>query len=806
MSLRLLVFFCCTISSVLAQTPRGTLRGTITTADGQPAAFVNLVLKGSTRGGTTDQGGQFILKSVPVGTHTLQISLLGYQTEEKVVEVRAGETTTTTVTLAETAEQLQEVVVSSAATNRFARRESDDVARMPLRNLENPQVYNTISKELLTEQLVFSVDDAMRNAPGVQQMWGATGRSGDGGSYYNSRGFILQSQLRNGLAGNVSSTIDAANLEKLEVIKGPSATLFGSTLTSYGGLINRVTKRPFETFGGEVTYAGGSFGFQRVSADVNTPLTRDRTLLFRLNTAYSYDGTFQTEGFSRSLAVAPSLLYRPNDRLTVQVDAELMQGRSMIDQIIFFYFPAAALGASRADQLNLDYRQSYTGSGLTQQSRSTNLFGRVTYRLSPRFTSTTQITSSHSFSDGIGPYFYLVPTGTPGVNDLARADQSTDQSRNAVLGIQQLFNGDFRLGTLRNRLVVGLDFLRTNNNQRFFGSVFDVVPLGVPDFDYSTFNRDALRALYAAGPPQFTYPITTRINTYSAFASDVIDLTNRLGILAALRVDHFDNRGGLVGSEVVPFSQTALSPKFGVVYQAVREQVSLFANYQNSFTNRGTYNAFDVTAPDSLVQRAAKLEQANQFEAGVKLSTKSGKLTSTISYYDIRVSDILRTDPNPLAAARFAQTQDGTQRSRGIEVDVIANPFTGFNAVLGFSYNDSRLTRANADVNGRRPSTASSPYLANFWLSYRLPARLKGLGLGFGGNYASDNKIMNSVSMGEFTLPAYTVLNASVFYEQRVFRVAVKADNLTDEQYWIGYTTMNPQRPRSFVGSVTYKF
>ena len=73
-------------------------------------------------------------------------------------------------------------------------------------------------------------------------MWEATSRGGDGGAYYASRGFIVQAKLRNGIAGLVTSRNDAANLESVEIIKGPSATLFGSTLTSYGGLINRVTK------------------------------------------------------------------------------------------------------------------------------------------------------------------------------------------------------------------------------------------------------------------------------------------------------------------------------------------------------------------------------------------------------------------------------------------------------------------------------------------------------------------------------------------------------------------------------------
>jgi len=88
-----------------------------------------------------------------------------------------------------------------------------------------------------------------------------------------------------------------------------------------------------------------------------------------------------------------------------------------------------------------------------------------------------------------------------------------------------------------------------------------------------------------------------------------------------------------------------------------------------------------------------------------------------------------------------------------------------------------------------------------------LPAGpVKGLGLGFGGNYASDNKVINSVSQGVFILPAYTVLNASVFYEYSKFRFAVKSDNFTNQKYWIGYTTVNPQKGRSVAASISFKF
>jgi iron complex outermembrane receptor protein len=237
------------------------------------------------------------------------------------------------------------------------------------------------------------------------------------------------------------------------------------------------------------------------------------------------------------------------------------------------------------------------------------------------------------------------------------------------------------------------------------------------------------------------------------------------------------------------------------VYQPVEDQVSLFANYQNGFTNKtGTDYKGNVFKP----------EQAYQAEAGIKLDLFGNKLSGTVSVYSIKVRDIVRSyipaAPDPDLPAN-PQIQDGTQVSRGIEAEMIANPLQGLNIVAGFSYNDSRYEKADADVAGRRPATASSPYTANWWISYRVPeGPVKGLGWGVGGNYASDNKIVNSASQGVFVLPAYTLLNASVFYDHSKFRFAIKSDNLTNQRYWIGYTTVNPQPLRSVAGSVSFRF
>ena len=277
----------------------------------------------------------------------------------------------------------------------------------------------------------------------------------------------------------------------------------------------------------------------------------------------------------------------------------------------------------------------------------------------------------------------------------------------------------------------------------------------------------------------------------------MLNITDQLSALASLRVDAFHNDGSEIpftGVITGAYKQIVFSPKFGLVYQAVKDQVAFFANYQNGFNNV-TGTTFDG--------QTFKPQQANQTEGGVKLDVFNGKLSTTFSYYSINVTNVLRAD----AAHPNFSIQNGTQLSKGFEAEVIANPFTGFNLTGGFAYNDSKYTLADADVQGLRPSTAMSPYSATVWASYRIQAAaVKGLGLGFGANYASENHIINSVSQGQFNLPAYTVLRSSIFYDQPKFRLGVTVNNLTDKQYYIGYTTINPQMLRQVLVSGTFRF
>lgn len=263
-------FFLLAGTTISAQ-EKATLKGKISLNDNESPEGISLALKGTRFGTVTDQDGNYRIKNIKPGTYTLKISAVGYNTTERKITFKEGDELTENFNLTSNSEELTEVVVNSRK-NHFARKENQQVSRLPLKNLENPQVYTTITGEVLKEQVVTNFDDALKNASGITQLWAATGRGGDGAGYYSLRGFAVQPTMVNGLPGLTNGSLDPANIDRIEIIKGPSGTLFGSSLISYGGLINTTTKRPYKGFGGEVNYTGGSYGLNRVTVDLNTAL------------------------------------------------------------------------------------------------------------------------------------------------------------------------------------------------------------------------------------------------------------------------------------------------------------------------------------------------------------------------------------------------------------------------------------------------------------------------------------------------------------------------------------------------------
>ncbi|MBP7498575.1 MAG: TonB-dependent receptor [Chryseobacterium sp.] len=715
---------------------------------------------------------------------------------------------------------IEEVIINSVL-----KKDSEYTNKMPLKAIENPQLFSTVDKIFFENQMIYTVDDAYRNVTGIQKMWSATNRAGDGGAYIALRGFVSNNALRDGMVAPVTSTIDAINIEKLEVLKGPSATLYGSNVTSYGGVVNRITKKPYETLGGNISLIGGSYNYYRAQADVNAPLTNDKKLMFRLNTAYTNSGTFQkTDAKNTYTAFTPSLLYKANDKLQLSLEFEMFDTKAVTEQAFFYltkdpgFTPGTGVNnAKDLEKLGLDYKQSYIGDDVYMNSKVRNLFGQVNYKINDNIRSSTNVSSAYTFSDGYGAYFTSFVNPLDNQLYVGRADQATRDSKKTYFQIQQNFNFDYKFGNdMRNRTVVGFDYLNIKNDQHFVTlarpatqGFFDFVPAN--GYDYAgTFNGALLDAAYQNEATNL-YDLVDKQDTYSAYIANVFTPLSGLNIMASVRYESNDFKGGILyGSDVKPYNQAAFSPKFGVVYEIINDKFSVFGNFQNSFKSNGYYTT-DVSGSTAL----SDPERANQFEGGFKGSLIKGRLNATLSYYNIKVKNTLVYTGLFTPNFQSVQTQAGELKSEGVELEVNAYLVKGLSLVGGVSYNNSEYLESGLETKGRRPGTAGSPWLASLYASYQiLDGSLKGLGFGFGGNYANDhrqlnnNVVVNNQIVGEnvFTLPKYLVLNASAFYDTKKFRIGVKVDNLTNQHYWIGYSTANPQQLINALGSITYKF
>ena len=703
---------------------------------------------------------------------------------------------------ADSTKVLKEVTVEGLRENKYKKESSTTVSKMPLKDIENPQVYNSIPANLLKEQVVTNFNEALKNATGVTRLWESTGRNGDGAEYYSMRGFAVQPSMVNGLPALTNTTIDPINIDNIEVIKGPSGTLFGSSVISYGGLINVVTKKPHQQFGGEISYNNGTYGSNRVTADVNLPLNEKAAV--RINSAYTTEESFQDAGFSNSFFLAPSLKYEVNDKLTFLVNTEFYKNTSAKASMIFLsrYSP---LSFDSMELFDKNYKKSFTSNDLTMNNNSFNMQMQALYKLSNNWTSQTVLSKSSTKTNGYYQYLWDSANGDEFTRFISKADgtfYTTD--------IQQNFIGDFKIGNMRNRLVAGLDYYNSrllNGGTGWAG--YGVVSLvnGTDTNGVDLGGNPIPTVLTQAGVDNAigSFAGNTEANQeiMSAYVSDVLNITNKLSVMASLRLDYFDGKTSQYDG-IETKGQVALSPKFGAVYQIVENKVSVFGNYMNGFKNVAPTTVADLDGSNPRIKEFDP-EQANQFEVGLKTSLYKDIISASVSYYDIRVKDRVITDPNNINNS----IQGGEVESKGVEVSIVANPIKGLNVIAGFSHNDAEVTKESPGDGylGLRPEEAGPETLVNLWANYTVTeGQLKGFGIGFGGNYASEYKTLNRANTGTFALPDYTVLNSAVSYDNDKFNVTLKLNNMLNEKYYSGWSTVTPQRLRSITAGVTYKF
>lgn len=764
----------------------GIIEGRVLNADHKPEENVVLVLNPSGRLTGSDDDGHFEFRNVPYGRYTISIKSLGVTAKEITVEVNKPKVKAETIVLQQEASELEKVIVASSY--RHINKNSDQVARMPMTYIENPQNYAVVPKGLLEDQLATTTEQALLNVPGVSNM-AIVGGSGGSMLTFSSRGFANGSViLRNGVSSGYVTLTDLFNVERIEAIKGPSATLFGSNqAVSYGGVYNMITRQPLDVRRGEISFTTGSYEMARTTIDYNTPLNEDKTALLRLNGVYDSRNTFQNLS-QQTVGFAPSLQIQATDRLKLNFDAYYY--KSVRPVVLFGYnIPPGVSGQdtkvpATVDALGLDPKNPYFSTDFNGKQQTFWVSGKGDYKISNNWHSETNFSVSRSNNNT--PYITLrvnKPT-TDATTTIVRSITDIPHSELYTQQFQQNFIGDFKIGDLRNRMVVGLDYFRTSVESYRASLAYDEIPITATGEQLMIREAvvDSLRASatakYAGG--------RSSSNSYGAYVSDALNITDRLLLMGSLRI----NRYVSIASNGEKYQQTSYSPKIGLSYQIIPDILSVYGNYNNGYRN--------VNATDSL-DNILSPEYANQWEGGVKFDVFHNRLTGTVSVYDIKVKDIAKQKRGEVF---FVQNNE---RSRGVDVDLLATPATGLNIAMGYGYNDIRYTDDHLKEGIENNRVECTPYHAgNIWGSYQFTSGgLKGLGFGAGGNGQSSSYINN---LNTITLDGYFVYGASVFYNALKFRVTAKIDNIANKKYYTYNSWMFAGQPRMLSFNVTYRF
>jgi iron complex outermembrane receptor protein len=803
----------------------GTIVGRVALADGQSPDHVSVLVKGTTRGTMPDANGNFSLEA-PAGWQVLTVSGLGYATQETTIEVPNGQTVTApTLTLTRGTRQLDEVSVTG---NKTLNQRPTAVGKMPVAPLDLPQSALTVERQVLEQQQVLRISDAVVNTPGLY----VSGNTGGTQEELSSRGFAYTSNntFKNGVRYNNGIFPEASSLERLEVLKGSAAILYGNVAA--GGVLNLVTKKPRFERGGSVGLRVGSFGFVKPTFDVYGAVGTSDKVAFRLNGTYERGDSYRDEVKGNRVYVNPSLLFQLTPKTSLVLEGDYLRDRRTPDFAINYQ-----IQDSRSRFLNVPGALNATD----QTSATATLTSRINDTWSIRAIGGFQ-RYDNELKSGARPTTIV---GTPGATygNWTRSLQRTETTQNYFLAEIDL-TGQFRTGAIGHTLLVGADADQYQGSTLAYTNPDAPGSTTVAVSAYDVINvLDRSRvltqpALRLNGFDDLVFASITKDNTRRAgfYAQDLLSLSEKVKVLAGLRWSYQETPSDVytystVASRAARTAGTfrdprrydnAFSPRLGVVYQPIKTS-AVFASYSNSFSPNSGNDATGAALPPSLI---------DQYEVGIKNDLFKGALSANITLYRIvnsnQTQTILPGAPNYNSFYPSAQEMAGQVTSKGVEVDVQSKPYLGWSVLAGYSYNHTAYTGSNIYAEGSRlrynpAHTANASVFYNF-SSLTENGLLRGLSLGTTGYYVGDrlagrnNRLLNPATGQPWTaatpepfqliaLPNYFQLDANIGYSYQRFTVRAKVANLLGKLSYNVHddNSVNPIAPRNYAATLSFR-
>jgi len=757
--------------SAFSQSSEKCFRGTVKDAGGAVIVGAEILLKTS-KGKIidkvkTDAAGEFALDCFVEGEYTLNISKEGMSPIVKNLSLKNKDL------------QISDIILEAQAINEtvtveiepaFVSSTSETATKTatPLRDV--PQSVEIINRRLLDSQGVRTLQDALYNVTAVSVAQGEGRRD-----QFFIRGFsAVGDQFIDGVRDDAQYYRDLSNIEQIEVVKGPSAVLFGRG--SSGGIINRTTKKPnvFERVGSaEINF--GSYGLKRGSFDFGQPVLQDK-LAFRFVGSYEKTGSFRQYFFQDRYNIAPSITWKPTAKTDITFQFEYLNDERLPDRGIPSYLGRpvdVAIGTYYGfpDEDHITNRVSSQAIRFEQQIGDfwtiRNVFRRI----------------------GNATDFYNTPTGAVSlVNGGLRVARSQYQG---IFKQENYFNQTEAVGVVKtfgiqHTLLAGVEL----GSQAKRSLVF----------------RNGTASTVSLVNPILTRPVNngraTTDNNFSGkvfglYVQDQISFNKNWKALVGIRYDNFKQEIDDLLPANVDLGRTdkEFSPRVGLVYQP-NEWLSFYTSYTRSFQPSGE-NLSLAANNDEL-----KPELTRNYEAGVKATFQPLKLNATLSIFRLDRNNIKTTDPlNPTLLILV-----GEQRTDGIEITVSGSPLEKLDVFAGYSLLDARIIKSNnvsAGVSLQGKLAQLTPRNSgNLWLTYQLPKQFT---LGFGG-YARTKSFTSANNL--VTLPGYARFDASLAWQsEKHYEIAFNLKNIFNKRYYETSNGDNGILPGAPVnGSVTLRY
>lgn len=608
--------------------------------------------------------------------------------------------------------------------------------------IDTPQTINVITKELYEDLQAFDTQDAIRYLANAQPRVNTRA--------WRIRGYFVAQNFKNGFKIGNDAAGDAANIERVEVIKGSNAVVLGQV--DPGGSVNRITKLPlFDRPLRKAYVTVGSYDYYRGHLDLGGPLGDGRRLGYRLNISYVGDGHFQDHdgpggkdmNFEKFM-VAPTFGWRVDADTDVIVNLEYIKERSY--RPIFTVFE---LDAKKNPIFVISPKRSPNHNWSYGHIAAANVQAYVIRRLGRDWTLRQMVNASEARSN-------LLFTTNIGRQLSARPrDHSTDWV------VEGDLVGKMNLGPLRNQVLVGYNFGRDDSYSLLRRR-------NIPGIDYKNPNYNT------AAPDLLTIPIQSSVDAqkrnWSLFAQDQLSLPgDTTKVLAGFRYEKLDATSWNRGVQQASTSDGVFAPRVGLMYQPSR-RLSLYALYSSSEAPQR------VTRPDGGV--IDDPIRGDTREIGVKGYALDGRVGVTFSWFSIERKNMANgTTINGVDTI----VASGLETARGFELE--AAGFLQDRWQLVFNGSTARTADYSRFLaNPGSPMGGATDLKLALWSTYRFAARETG-GWEVGGGWIHQSKMHGEDAT--YVLPSSHVFEARVAYGGRHWKVALNCENVFDARWFV---------------------